>query len=277
MRRLLPTLSCVCLVLLAGCNGLGAADAPSAQPTASAPTTATTTSIFEFPPGVTADGVAEPFTLANAHADALADTSYTVRETRSLRYANGTLRSREVETNRMVAERGVYRYDLVVRGTVEQFYGGTEGALTYYANGSAVARKTVVGNGNTAYGMEYGPSGDLLDPARVYHGTPRNAERIGALLSTVKASVEAGENGTVRIRATELSGGTLTVDGTTVSNVSNVEFRATVAPSGLVREYRLRFEGTVDGRRVTGLEHVRYSDVGSTTVEEPDWLENATR
>lgn len=282
MRRPLHAVLLACLVLLAGCNGLGATDAsppvdPTADgtPTVGTPTGGATTRTAAFPPGVTGNGVAAPFELSNAHANALADTSYTVRETRELREANGTLRSGEVETNRMAAERGRYRYDLAVDGTAERFYGGSAGTLAYYANGSAVARKTAYPNGNAAYGMEYDPDGELADPAAIFHGTPRNDERIAVLLNRLDATVEPRENGTYLIRAAAFTGEGLTMGGTAVSNVSNVEFSATVESSGLVRGYHLLFEGTVDGQRVSGVERVRYSKVGSTTVEEPDWYGKA--
>jgi isocitrate lyase len=49
------------VVLLAGCSGLATS---GSSPTATSPAS-------EYPPGTTPDSVAEPFTLAGAHADAL--------------------------------------------------------------------------------------------------------------------------------------------------------------------------------------------------------------
>lgn len=258
------------MVILAGCTAFW----PS-NPTTPVGSPNTGNANGDFPPGITQSGVTEPWALANAHATELTNTSYTVTETSEIRYTNGTLYTRENATVQVTAEKTLYIYNSTVRGTVQRFLGGSEGTLVRYSNGSAVVRK-VVQNGSTSYGVEREPNGDLAAPASVYHGTPTNDERISILFERAEnVTIDEINNTTYRLRATNFDGDYLELGATSITNVTVVEFTATITSDGLVREYRLTFRGTVSGHEVEGFEHIMYSDIGTTPVSRPSWYDRA--
>ena len=55
----------------------------------------------------------------------------------------------------------------------------------------------------------------------------------------------------------------------------NAEARVLVDERGRVQRYRLEYETTYDGRTVGVTETVRWSAVGGTSVDPPDWLDRA--
>lgn len=261
------------LVALAGCSllpGGGGGGLPGTTLSAST----TTESLGTLPPGLTGEGVADPFALAAAHGDALRG-SYTVDERVEIRFANGTPYRVERSTAEVAVPDSRYRYTVSANGTGPNFLGGGNGTLSVYADGSVAARRLVAA-GNTSTQVYTDAAGDPVDPAVVFHGTPRNDERLATLLSyVVNETVERRTPSAYRLRATRFSTDTLSVRGTTVRNLSVASFTATVTEDGRVTGYDLRLAGTVDGRRVTVRETVRYSAVGTTTVEPPAWFEDA--
>lgn len=265
------TLLVLCVVLLAGCSGLATSGtSPTATPAAT-----------DYPPGVTADGVAEPFALANAHADAL-DASYAVEQRYEIRDANGTAYRDRNSTVAVAANGSRYLWTLTVDGRLTSgVFGPANGTLVHYSNGSTVAREVTYGEGHPSAGtvertVVYDSDGAGAVPRTVFHGHPRNDERIPVLFGDLSnVSVTRGNGTAYRVRATSLDGDSVEVVDERITNVSAVEFTATVTPDGLVREYRLELRGTLDGRPVTATERVRYSNVGATTVEEPAWYDDA--
>jgi hypothetical protein len=257
------------VVLLAGCSGLATS---GSSPTATSPA-------GEYPPGTTADSVAEPFTLAGAHADAL-DASYTVDQRYEISYANGSTRLDRTSTVAVGDDGTEYLWNRTVSGTNPGFFGADSGTIIHYSNGSIVARAITYGEGHpsagtTEYEVVYDPDGSRAAPWTVFHGTPRNDERIAVLFGDLSnVSVTREDTTTYRVRATSLADDTIEVAGERNTNVSAVEFAATVTPDGLVRAYELKLRGTLDGQEVTATERIRYSDLGRTTVEEPGWYDD---
>lgn len=78
------TLAVALLVVL---SGVGGGTIFSTAATDAGEPTRTT----DRPPGLTADGVADPLALADAHREALRDASYTISTTYEYRWPNGTL------------------------------------------------------------------------------------------------------------------------------------------------------------------------------------------
>ena len=106
---------------------------------------------------------------------------------------------------------------------------------------------------------------------------PLQSSRIPILFGQIEnVSVTRQSNGTYLVEATSSSSNTLEVRGTSVRNITAVDFSATVTSDGLVREYRLSFQGTVNGQPVTVTEYVRYASIGTTSVTEPGWFVEAT-
>lgn len=258
------------MVLSAGCNGIfpGGTVSPSSDDTTSS------TENPDLPPGITPSGVSEPFRLAQAHVQAL-NGSFTVRERTQVRFANGTTYSDSIRTTRVATDDSRYLYNSTTRGSSKDFLGGTNGTLIAYSNGTAVIRKIHFG-GNTSYNFYRDESGNLVSPRSVFHGTPRNDERISVVFGTLSnVSVTRKNDSIVELRASSIEDDSIEVNGITVSNVTLSVFNATVQSNGLVREYRFVLQGKLAGNDVTVTEEVGYTDMGTTKVERPDWYDEA--
>lgn len=257
------------IVLLAGCSGFGFPAAPS--PTATPTHTPTT----QYPPGLTAEGVSDPFALATAHASLLQNASYSVNHTSAVRYANGSLYTSENANTRVAANEDRYRYTAVVAGRAAHFLGGGNGTVNLFSNGSVVVRRYTTEN-RTSHNVVYTPNGEPAAPSSVYHGTPVNDERIAILFGQLSNTTVTRESeSSYNIRGTSFANHSIEVNGIQISNVTAVEFTAAVRQDGLVQEYRLSLRGEVDGHTVRVVERVGYSAIESTRVTEPSWFAQA--
>lgn len=258
------------IVLTAGCNGLIGTDGLSPSPH----TSSTPTEKQDLPPGITANGVSDSFSLAEAHVEALRE-SYTVKKRHQIRYRNGTVYSDNIRSTRIATEHTIYLYNSTTTGTSTDFLGGANGTLIAYSNGTAVLRK-IQYDGNTSYNIYRDQDGQLVPPSSVYHGGPSNDERIAVLFDSVSNVSIIRENETIiRLRASTIEDDSLKVNGNIISDVSLESFTTTVQSNGLVREYHLVLRGELDGDEVTVTEDVRYTKIGTTSVDQPEWYDEA--
>jgi hypothetical protein len=254
------------LLATAGCSAvLG----PSSEP--ATPGTPVPVESPEPPPdapGLTLSGIEKPFVLADAHGSVLWNTSYRVERVSELRLANDTLLLQVTERVAMSGQDGRYRYTVESAGLANYGYRGRE---VRYGNGSALFVLRT-GEDGRSVDVPRNPDGSPVDPETIYHGDPTNRGTLASYLAQaegVTVSPAAGDD--YRVRATRFSGNSLSTRAGIVRNVTVEEFVAVVTPRGVVREYRLDYEGTLDGRQVTGTEVVRYAEIGEPTVERPDW------
>ena len=276
MRRTRRSLLVAVLVVLAGCSGPAGPATPTATSTAApVPTTDPATVLA---PGVTVRGVEDPVALASAHAAVLGETSVTVRVEESRRYANGTLRWHRTATQRIDATGPAIR-----SYHVEAFEGSTRDAglvpdFVRFPDATHVERYAV---GEDAYYRYRLRSGDTW-----YVSGPYRADRLVdpglvPLFWAVDTRVTGSEirDGTTYYR---LEGGEVT-DRTTFGRafvsepfveLRDVSVDAVVDERGVVREYHLSYAlvGT-DGTTVHGSESVRFTGIGTTTVDRPAWYE----
>jgi len=253
MNHYLMTVALVTVVVLAGCSGFTPEETTIETTPSEDETTIETTPSgdVEYPPGITDDKIADSFTLADAHSTTLQDTSFSVSQTSEIRYTNGTLYTRENQSTHVAADKTRFRYRSTVNGTAPRFLGGPSGTVELYSNGSVVVRK-LEARGNVSYGLVTNPQGEPADPLSTYRGMPLQSSRIPILFGQIEnVSVTRQSNGTYLVEATSSSSNTLEVRGTSVRNITAVDFSATVTSDGLVREYRLSFQGTVNGQPVT--------------------------
>jgi len=277
--QLLP-LVVAAVVVLSGCNAFTGSDTETDIPTvtpAAVPTDEPTpTPVPMLAPGLTQAGVVSAGDLANAHDTNLADGSFTVVSNNTVRYANGTLRFQQNRTMR-VAEGSepfyvVSRYDgsrmrpVSSSQRIERWW---DGERIYTA---------AIGENDTRY------SANQLSRVTL---PSRNGEQFIALFTALETRVVGQEtrNGTelYRVRATNLTNpeylprSVLSVS----KDPRNISFRALVDPQGIVRSHYLAYTATSTQRganttnRVT--QSVRYTGIGSTTVERPTWYEAANR
>lgn len=266
------------LVLVAGCSS--PASAPTGTTTATATATAAPVptdrpSTF-LAPGVTPRGVADPVALARAHRRTLGRTSVTVRVEESHRYANGTLRWRRTATQRVDAGGRTVRSHYVGAFEGSTRDSGLLSEFVRFPHATRVERYTVGGgayhryrfpSGDTWYVGASSPDPRIVDPGLV------------PLFWAVDTRVTAREvrDGTTRYRLE----GNEVADPTTLervfvggrfADVRNVSLEATVDGRGVVHRYRLTYTLVrTDGVVALGTESVRFTDVGTTTVERPTW------
>lgn len=263
--RVLPL---VVLVVLAGCSGpLGAVEERTDEGTLTpAPVPETDGAADEFAPGVTDDGVIDAARLAAAHDRALVNVSYILRRNVTRRAADGTLRSGTEGVLRVAATRDRFRYTLVLRR-------GNRRVVDRYADGRRVYEHELGPNGTT-YGLVRGPDGAPLAPRNASFGAVTNSRGIADLFARFRLAVtdRVERNGTTYYRLE-------TPEPQTVPPIEDVTVTALVSERGLVRRYDVSYrivDGAADENGGTRVEaRVRISDVGSTTVREPAWYDEA--
>jgi hypothetical protein len=266
------------VVVLAGCGApFGSSDAGTAERTltpAVVPTDEPTpTTVPQLAPGIDGTGVTDPLALVEAHTAVLDERSYVLDRSLTVRYANGTVHRRQVTDARFAASRARYRIVSTYSGVP---FDNESAAIATFANGDHVflARTT---NGSTIYELSHGFDGKPASPREVFADAFEGSERIYSLFAGVETRVvdRVTRNETTRYRIV----GAAASDGGAVASQygdpRNVTVSATIDTRGLVREYRLRYEGTLDGTTVSVVRRARYTAVGSTTVERPPWYEAA--
>lgn len=273
-RSLLPLLFALAVVL-AGCNGLtlGGEETPAPTVTpAKVPTDKPTpTPVPQLAPGLTIEGVTEPFILAEAHGAVLRNASYTYSENLTARYPNGTV-YRHSTTHAQYAANDSQFY-LVQSGSGIEVY--RTDRLSMWSNGERVivARTR---NNTTSYNVPRSANGEPAPPQELLFKRT-SSERIAGLFSSVETRVVGQEqrNGTTvyRVVATNVTNPTVFKRGW--QDPRNVTLRALISSQGLVHEYRLNYTATLNDSTVHVNRKIRHTNVGNTTIERPPWYDEA--
>jgi hypothetical protein len=259
----------VALVVLAGCSLPTGGETATPERVTAAPVPEATARPGVLAPGVTDAGVTNPGRLAAAHARTLEATSYTVNQTLVQRWTNGTLRSRYATVARFGAEPG--RFDARLVQTDREDGRLVTRQVRRYGDGERAYIATTEANRTTYRLLRY-PDGEPRDPTDVYLRNLTNVlavERVFTLVPTDTVGTFT-ENDTrfARVESTA---------PTTILPLRNVTVTATVAESGVIRSYRVRYDATREGELRASVA-LRYTAVGTTTVTDPPWLDrvNAT-
>lgn len=296
----LAALACVALVVTAGCAGFGgqpagddvATPAPTGEPATtdgSAPTDPATTRATTDPgaesasetvaPGVTTDGVSNLSVLADAHAAHLQNTSYTITSSFADHREDGRIYSLTAKTLLFENERH-WHQRMTAAGEKEVLTGGNPtGRSESYADGDRVYTRQHGFGDNSSYGTITYRNGDTVAPATVaptggFQWPVRQA--FSNVTTTVVGSHEA--NGTTVYQVT----GTAETTSFNGRNVTDYAASALVTEHGFVQRITITYHGDLDslthpGEEPTGTSTRRWqwTDVGETTVEQPDWYATA--
>lgn len=271
MRRWILSALVALAVILAGCNSLalGGDKTPTSTVTpADVPTDEpTSTPVPQLAPGLTGKGVTDAFALAEAHTAVLDNTSYTRHNSGRTQYVNGTI-------FRQSTGRSQYTADDSWLYTIQNgFDMNGNGSLSGWSNGERViiARMS---NNTTSYNIPRNHDGEPIPPRVLSFGT--RGERIALLFSTVETRVtnRTTRNGTTLYRV-ETINVTNQAAFEVGQNPRNVTFWALISSQGVVREYRLHYTATLNNSTARIHRHVRYTDIGNTTVERPPWYDEA--
>jgi hypothetical protein len=256
-----PALLLAAVVVLAGCTAFG---------TGPTSPTLTATPVWpdELPPGMTTTTVTEPLRLVRAHTAALGDTSFTYRQTETVRTVDG-IRLGVVRTERRVGPDGTFVHRMRVEGVVPTAVTHLR-AVDVYSNGTVTVIRF----------RQDGENQTLVSPADEAEMTAGDVVRMGILYSMFSTTDPAvtgplRRNGTTYLHLRGANG-TATIGFTEATNAS---FEALVAPSGLVYRYAVAYDVNDTYQGWQGRVHrtVVYDDVGTTTVERPGWVSGAIR
>lgn len=243
-RHVVALVAVAVLVAGAGCSALSGGGSP--------------------PPGLSEDGVTSTTALIEAHTEALGNRSFTVRTTTTIRPANGEYEVTSNSTQRVDPTgtfRGYVESETRATGNAPERYDRSPDEIAAWREGSVTYRRTAVDGTST-----YRRVGLLNSSVKLSNALGR--QTILALDDRTNATVETVENGdsrryrvSARLNDTEYS--------------TNRTVELLVAPGGVVREIRVAqtYQYQSGTRRVTRT--IRFLNVGSTTVERPDWYSDA--
>ncbi len=266
-------------VVLGGCSGLAfGGDGTSTQtvtPAAVPTDEPTPTPVPQLAPGLTGQGVADAFALGDAHAAVLDNTSYTMQENFTVRYANGTVINRVTIRTQMASDSRFYvvqnGFGVNVRGS---------GGFSMWSNGERVLQSRT-SNGNTSYTSPRGVNGEPVPPQEAIGtlGTdPTHKEQIYELFGSVETRVtdreQRNDTTVYHVEATNVTNPT-EFEGVKRQNPRNFAMVAHIDSRGLVRELRANYTVTVNDSTVRVHRRVRYTNLGNTTVERPPWYDEA--
>lgn len=263
---------------LAGCSSM--APVSTEQPRTSitpapVPTEpAEPTPIPELAPGLTARGVVDPLALAAAHETALSSRSETVRLRRVVRYANGELRSERIQVTKVNANRSRFHTVITVDGSYPPFFGDR---LEFYTDGETLIQATILPNRSSFFRIPLERYREQNSIENVISSP--DAGQVFLLFATVEtrvvARVERAGRMQYRLRSTHLVRPGTLAEAEDVDDPHNVSLTAVVDQRGILLEFTLRYDATIDGRPVTVISSGSHSAIGRTTVPRPTWLELA--
>lgn len=258
-RSLALVLAVLLAVPLAGCAGLVADDSPTEETVTPAPVPTETAAL---PPGVSAAGVSAE-ALASAHERRLRTTNYTLVSRQRIVGEDGTLRT----TNRTRAvsaggETYAGRFD---RTVIDFPLRTLPMTIEYWTNESVYASRQLLSGSATVYGWSRdGGHSEDVDESGV----------VARVLRAVDTSVVKRERGVVVVGSDLRRPETLPhppyLDGP-----HNVSLTATVDSDGVVTRWRLAYDARIENRTVRVVRETRITDIGTTTVDRPDWVSTA--
>jgi hypothetical protein len=256
MRRVLPFALAVCC-LLAGCGAFGG----SPDPGTTGRTDVTPAPVERYPPGVTEETVTNASALVAAHEQQLANESVTILTNVTTRYANGSVR--EDTTNRLELAAG----HVSLLGETTSSYGANLSITGVVWTNESVGYSRIESDDGVRYSRLRPRETQMRN--RLTPALPLFADQF----TPENVTVERTTDGMLRITTAEL----VPVD----RGFTNASLSLLVTDEGLVREYRYAVTrpcGTGQERRTTcrQVKAVRFTAVGETTVERPEWVANAS-
>ncbi|WP_224333950.1 DUF7537 family lipoprotein [Haloprofundus halobius] len=263
MPSKIASLAVVTLVLLSGCGGLFDESTPT-------PTEERSNDARWLAPGLTGDGVEDASDLLGVHRETLVSQSRTTTRTQTFAAENGSEIANETVVVRATPNDGPRLVEADANGPARQrmTHWNERSVFWYGANESEFATLgEFSGHDEPHYTYR------TETPDRFSISDETYSDRLSSLFTlmnvtvapeTVDNSVHRLEGSTPHLRLGE-------------ERLSNVTFTARVDYSGVVRSYELQYETERDGMTVRIAERVRITDIGTTDVERPAWVETAER
>ncbi len=244
-------LSVLCLVIvlgLAGCSGLSPFG-----------------SDVSYPDGYNESGITDAETAANQHSEALSEhDNYTLEMN-----VTGTEGTGETGFTFRVDEANEQAtMNLSVEGEEESM------SIERYQDENTTYEKTEMPTFGTVYDT-------TEEPAESFQGNLTNHTDMEPLFANGSfeeaGTVTRDDETLLRYNATDIEDPDAFINTSEISNDSIESFNSTVLVNeeGIVRSFEFDMTYTADGETEEASLMIRVTDIDSTTVKEPDWLEEA--
>lgn len=267
------------LVLLAGC-GLGPTGPGPGSNADPSQGTLTPVEVPRAPPigsgetllapGLAADGVTDPFALADAHAASLAEGSFALTRMLTITREGDGTRLRTVTRHVRVGAGGLpYSYTEESSGDPSYPVQSVAPRVDLWFGGGAAYFRVVDGEVTYERDLDVSGTGPLSDLAL--------RDRLVGLLA--RADVRAvgrvaGEEVAYRVVATEFDGQTVLRVPAFIDGPRNASLDAVITESGRIERYELRYEGSFRTERVVVIRTVRF-ETGIGPITRPAWVDSA--
>jgi hypothetical protein len=251
----------VCVCLLAGCGGWTPFGSSTPEPLTPV-----------SPEGETSDrrwvsgGNINPAVLAATHGRTLSTTNYTVRVEQAIQRANGSVLRRSL-TYREV-DRGDYRGYVRSNSSVPALQ--KFGTIAYWHNGTHTATRFNARLRPVRDGIwRTNSTGPVSDPSY--------SDRLRTLVAATDAELDGDVNAdVVVISGSRPDSSRLFRAAGQLTDVRDASGQFRIRSDGVVVGWQFSYEASFQGERVRVRQTGRVSDIGTTTVRQPSWVENAT-
>lgn len=229
-------------------------------------------------PGVTNAGIVDANALKEAHIAQLDAGNFTVRRVRVERYANGSLRARTRLTAVFPGD-GRYLVERTFEGPVHDRI-GTGGTVRQYGDENRTVRLRLAANGSVVERSVASPPGGPV-PRSSLLTAPFSGRTVLLVLRAVDfdAATALDDRRGYRLRGSGVADRAALqslLSPTLVESVRNVSAAAVVTEAGLVEQLRVAYTVDLDGEPVRVVGTVRFSEVGTATLDRPAWAEPRT-
>ena len=251
-------------VLLAGCSGIVGSETSETVTPAPVPTDEA-----QYPPGITADRVVAE-ALVDAHVRSLTTTNYTLTTRQTVRLEDGTVLRQTNQTKAVAPDAEAYRGHFAVQSNT--FRTGQEASeISYWSNRSVIATRYTSLAQRAPEFRQWSVEGEA--PV-----TDLTDERYleGYLAGVEAEPTRRTADGGVVLVGTDVRDQSRIVVPIIVEEPRNVSLQLRVRYDGVVLAGRVTYDATHNGFPVTVDREMRITDVGSTTVERPPWVANAS-
>ncbi len=268
MPRLAP-LALALLILLAGCQTDQFRPTPTPTTTVEKPPT--------YPPGLSANGIEDPYVLADSTRKQLENTSFTRTLHLKMVWANGSVLTNQTSVGTWEANRSFARFYVNIETAPWSFRDAPNGTIEVVANGTEVWLRQEYPNGSETVRRATGVDGTPIPAGEHWvTDTPESRWDVASRYARVDPGRLFVNRSGFYVRAENASEGPMAIGSLLVRNVSNVSFRAHYTPTGRLVFYDLELTGDIHGNPVTVRESMQVTGVGTASVAEPDWVGNAT-
>lgn len=256
--RLSHSVALAALVVLAGCAGFGGSDPSIEESVTAAPVP---TDGAEFPPGISARGVVVEV-VTETHERRLNETNYTFLSQQRVVGANGTMWVTN-RTEKVANDRGTYSGRIDHR-VIEFPLGRFAAPIEYWGNESVYASRRILSERTSFYGWS------RIDESERFTSFPL----IERTLAATRLSVVDRPDG-VALVGSSLRDPDRLPSPPYLRNPRNVSLTVRITDEGAITNWRLAYDATLVNETVRVTRAARLSDVGSTTVRRPDWVDAA--